>query len=335
MQDDAMARGAIDARQTVLERSRTGHPTMLVYQEPFRVYDTGSNRVLAYVISRASELVQRVRKRLPEGSESIYGLRAEQTQDILQHVRRLGPIAQLLQEARGRRRPTEKEVSQARRSRKEMYRRAAEVYQYLVDIESAKPEPVRTLLKDTLVAPLEEWRAYELAVAVGVARSLSESEGADVEIHPIASSKSNGILRCGRYRIHWQSQTEYFIPPDLTRWEEEEKRILDRLGTPLGGSCPDLVIEDLNRGQVISVIEVKYYEEWKKALRNGVGQLMWYVRGYAEENRFPELIGQSAIAVWRLPEKGQFLQARLQDDLPYITDFREIRADLSTWTDTI
>lgn len=337
MQDDAVARGTIDARETVLERSKTGHPTRLVYQEPFRVYDTGPNGVLAYVLSRATELVQRVRRRLPAGSESRYGSRAEQVLDTLQRVRRIGPIAQLLQEARGRRRPTKREVSQARRSRKKVYQRAADIYQYLVDIESGKRESVRALLKDTLVAPLETWRAYELAVAVGIARSLSEREGTGVETHPIASSEDSGILRCGRYRIHWQSQTEYFSSPDLTRWEEKEKQILRRLGAPLGGSCPDLVIEDLDAGEVISVVEVKYYtgtDGWKEALREATSQLVWYLRGYAEEDRVAELLKQSAIAVWKLPEEGPILSARLLEDTLYVTDFGEVQSDLTALTDT-
>lgn len=334
MQDDAMARGTIDARETVLERSRTGHPTMLVYQEPFRVYDTGPNRVLAYVLSRATELVQRVRRRLPVGSESKYGSTAEQVLDILQHVRRIGPIVQLLQEARGRRRPTEQEVSQARRSRKKVYRRAAEVYQYLIDIESGKPESVRTLLKDTLLAPLQTWRAYELAVAVGIARSLSKREGMAVEVQPIASSEGSGILRCGRYRIHWQSQTEYFSAPDLTRWEQEEEQILHHFGAPLGGKCPDLVIEDIDRKQVISVVEVKYHEDWKNAIREATGQLIWYIRACARENEFSDLLSHSAIAVWKLPEEKRSSKTRLTDNSPYLTDFDEIQSGLSVWTGT-
>jgi hypothetical protein len=185
-------------------------------------------------------------------------------------------------------------------------------------------------LKDTLVAPLETWRAYELAVAVGIARSLSERTGAEVEVQPIASSKSQGILRCGWYRIHWQRQTGYFSPPDLTRWEREEERILRRLGAPLGGSCPDLIIEDHDAGEVFAVVEVKYYtgkDGWKDALREATSQLIWYLRGYAEGGGFAELLKRSIIAVWELPNIEQLDANRASDGVPSVVDFQKISRD--------
>jgi len=56
----------------------------------------------------------------------------------------------------------------------------------------------------------------------------------------------------------------------------EEAEILKSLGAPLGEKRPDIVIEDHEQQRVVSVIEVKYYpgvDAWKRALRDGVGQL--------------------------------------------------------------
>jgi len=229
-------------------------------------------------------------------------------------------------------------LKQAQQARQPIYHEAAEVYQYLMDIESGVQTTLSELLKDTLVAPLETWRAYELAVGLGVGLGLSEAENVSMEVLPIASTAGSKIVRCGRFSIHWQSQTKYFSTPTLTDWEAEESRILKSLGAPLGERCPDIVIEDHEEQRVVSVIEVKYYtgrDAWKKALREGVGQLQWYVRGYRERGDVRRLMGKSAVAVWRLPETGPVLTSRHQSIIPYVTDLDEIQRGLSKWTKTL
>src|SRR5689334_12401819 len=41
--DDTVARGRIDARETVIERLVTGYPTRLVFAEPVRSFTSGPN----------------------------------------------------------------------------------------------------------------------------------------------------------------------------------------------------------------------------------------------------------------------------------------------------
>ncbi|MCA0404835.1 MAG: hypothetical protein LCH39_01615 [Proteobacteria bacterium] len=48
--DDAVARGRIDARRTVLLRQRSGLPTAIASMEPVRSFNTGPNVILAWVL---------------------------------------------------------------------------------------------------------------------------------------------------------------------------------------------------------------------------------------------------------------------------------------------
>ena len=50
--DDVVARGRIDARGTLLTRLVVGHPSLLIYEEPVRNFNTGPNQVVAWVVQR-------------------------------------------------------------------------------------------------------------------------------------------------------------------------------------------------------------------------------------------------------------------------------------------
>jgi len=325
IQDDVVARGAINARKTILTRTRTGHPTTVVYSEPSRIYDTGPNRVLAYVLAYADNLARRVARRVP--TESSYATIAEETLSHLELVRRIELVSQTIQEAAGGRRPSQRELSQAVRSRNPIYHRAAEAYQYLIEIESGDGDSLRSLLNDTLVAPLETWRAFELATAASIAQALSTAKEQRVEVHPI-SSVSDGILSVGKYKIHWQSQTKYYTAPERDHWEQVVDDILEYYGTPFDGYRPDLVIEDTETRRIVSIIEVKYFSDptrWKDALREATSQLVEYGRGYRGASEVKELLRHSALALWKTPSDHlPSAPAAEEFGIPYLFDFDDM-----------
>ncbi len=52
--DDAVARGRIDARASVIARRVSGHPSLIVSEEPVRSFNTGPNQVVAWVVHMAA-----------------------------------------------------------------------------------------------------------------------------------------------------------------------------------------------------------------------------------------------------------------------------------------
>ena len=65
--DDAVARGRIDARNTVLAQRLSGHPSLVVSEEPVRSFNTGPNQVVAWVVRMAATHVERLFELQPEG----------------------------------------------------------------------------------------------------------------------------------------------------------------------------------------------------------------------------------------------------------------------------
>ena len=58
--DDAVARGRIDARASMIARRVAGHPTMIVSEEPVRSFNTGPNQVVAWVVQSAAVHAERL-----------------------------------------------------------------------------------------------------------------------------------------------------------------------------------------------------------------------------------------------------------------------------------
>ena len=53
--------------------------------------------------------------------------------------------------------------------------------------------------RSTLIAPLEQWRRFELAVAVGIGEVLSEEIGESMQISVIGIPQEQPIIQCGRF----------------------------------------------------------------------------------------------------------------------------------------
>src|SRR5262249_31542426 len=57
--DDAVVRGRLDSRRTLLERAISGYRTRVVFAEPMRSFTSGPNHVLVWVLQRAHLLLSR------------------------------------------------------------------------------------------------------------------------------------------------------------------------------------------------------------------------------------------------------------------------------------
>lgn len=296
--DDAMARGRIDARATVLARAVGGHPSLVVAEEPLRSFNTGPNQLVAWVVHQAS--LQAARLLHLQSPESHYRMLIEESMAGLSAVKRLDALREPLKHVVTNRRPTPGALREAGRSRRVLYREAVAAYRAFTGVEAGEPKALSAVLGSTVIAPLEAWRRYELAVAMGIGMALAAETGAALRLSILVGGSGEPILRCGQYSLYWQQGTDLFRRPPLEPSEERLKRALAAYGMTLSADRPDLVLVDEIAKMVIAVIEVKYLlgDTAPVRFREAVSQIVRYARGYAPNDAETEcLIGRSLVAL--------------------------------------
>ena len=326
-QDDAVLRGRIDTRSTMLARALSGHPSLIVSEEPTRSLNTGPNQLLAWVVHQASMQANRLLRLL--NSESTYRPTVESVVGELNSVRRIDALREPLRYVSSVRRPSSGAILIASRSRRMIYRYAVNAYETLLGVEKADPDALSIVLRSTLIAPLEQWRRFELAVAAAIGEALSEESGAPLQLSLIDESPDLPIIRCGRYSIYWQRRQHYRSPP-LEPSEERLERSLSAYGMRLGEDRPDLLVVDACIGSVVAIVEVKYVagDTAKSRMREAISQIVQYARGYATEDGIDSLISRSlvALSVNALPKTDRLPPAPTATDFPAICS-----GALKTW----
>jgi hypothetical protein len=329
--EDSILRGRIDARATLLHRRMTGLATAMVSHEPLRSYDSGPNQVLIWVLMQAWSLASRFAAMLPDSA--TYRAAVNAAVQSLEQVRRIHAISLMSADSSVTRRPGSAAVLEAGRSRREIYRRAREVYETLGRIESGDPEAITAMLRATLLGPLEAWRRYELAVAFGIAEALERDGQGPLVLNLLIGDTGSPIVRIGRFSVFWQTRTSFSRAPALEPSERVTQHILDVYNLSAASDRPDLVVIDDVAGVVASVIEVKYLtaEDAADRVRSAVAQLVRYARLYHPIDETGPLLGRSLVAV------NQGIDAitapsSIPDDAPLIADFAAIRrGQLAAW----
>lgn len=333
--EDGMARGRIDARATLLHRRMTGLSTAMVGDEPLRSYNSGPNQVLIWVLMQAWSLGMRFAAMLP--ASASYRETVTTTVQTLEQVRRIQAISLIAADATTTRRPGSSAVLEAGRSRREIYRRACGAYEALLRIEAGDPETIATMLRHTLLSPLEAWRRYELAVAFSVAEALSAGGKGPLVLNLFVGDTGTPIVRVGHYAIYWQSRTDFYQKPEFEPSELVVRHILDAYSLSASSDRPDLVVVDTERGAVAAVIEVKYLtaEDASDRIRSAVEQLVRYARLYHPINDTGPLLGRSLVAISQ-GLGGITVPEPLPPEVPMICDFAAIRlGKLGAWVERI
>ena len=278
--DDAAARGRIDARSTIIARGVSGHPTLVVSEEPRRSFNTGPNQLVAWVVHVAGKYVGRLFALHPPGS--AYGEIVETAMSAISAVRRLDVLREPVKHVDAGRRPGPQAIRDAARSRRMIYRHAIAAYDTLARLEAGEEEALRCVLRSTLMAPLEQWRRFELAVAVGIGEVLAEETGEPMHISLLGLPQGQPIIQCGRFALYWQSVTSLYSPPPLEPSEVLLETVLKSYGMGLGGDRPDLVIVDQQARAVSAIVEVKYLagDTVAASFREAAAQVVRYARGY-------------------------------------------------------
>lgn len=333
--EDGMVRGRIDARASLLHRRMTGLTTAMVSDEPLRSYDSGPNQVLIWVLMQARSLGLRFAAMLP--ASASYRGSVTSTVQLLEQVRRIQAIGLIAADAGAAKRPGAAALLGAGRSRREIYRRACDAYGALLKIEAGDPEAIAALLGHTLLAPLEAWRRYELAVAFSVAEAIAAGGKGAVSLNLLVGDTGSPIVCVGHYAVYWQSRTDFCRPPELEPSEFVVRSILDAYGLSAAADRPDLVIVNTELRRVEAVIEVKYLtaEDASDRVRSAVEQLVRYARLYHSIGEARPLLGRSLVAVSQGLDSLS-LPDPVPADVPMICDFASIRrGQLGAWVERL
>lgn len=318
-QNDAQVRGRFDARATLIRRLVSGHPTVTVFHEAVRTFESGPNHVLMWVLETAWRLGLRFERLLPEDASYWTGIK--RTAPDLETIRRFDAIHQAAKTINLTRRPAPQAVKEASRSRRQIYVRASRAYRALELIEARDDDAIVALLNDTLLGPLHLWQRFELVVGLGVAKALSATLSLPVVLRFLCG-REEPICLVGDFEIHWQSRTLAYKKPTTEPSEALTERLLKQYGLLLGSDRPDLVVLD-GSGNVVAIVEVKYFSSEENdgaaALRTAVGQLVRYARGYRAMSQVEDLLDHSIVAVSRheagcMPDPKPY-------GLPLIVDF--------------
>ena len=295
--DDAVARGRIDARNTVLAQRVSGHPSLIVSEEPVRSFNTGPNQVVAWVVHMAASHVARLFALQPPGSAYAEMIAAAMSE--IAAVKRLDVLREPVKHVAANRRPGPGALRDAARSRRMIYRHAIAAYNTLTGVEAGEEEALLRVLLSTLIAPLEQWRRFELAVAVGIGEAIAEETDEAMRLSVLGILPGQPIIRCGRFALYWQSGTTLFSLPSLEPSEIRLEAVLAAYGMGLAADRPDLVIVDQEAEVVAAIVEVKYLagDTATARFREAAAQVVRYVRGYSNSTSIDSLIRRSLIAI--------------------------------------
>ena len=330
--DDAVARGRIDARRTWAYRLQSGLPTAIVAEEPVRSFNTGPNLVLAWVLREAAAYTARLSSW--QGPSSPYVAVIEQAQREIRSVQRIEALREPLRAVSLGQRPGPNAIRTAARARQPIYRFAVSAYLLLQGLERGDPEAMNTVARTALIAPLEEWRRFELAVGLAVGEALAAACDTQAQLHLLGGESSGPIITAGRFAVYWQQRTPHYSAPDLEPSELITRDILTAYGLSLGADRPDLVIVDREQSAVAAVIEVKYLagDTANARFREAVDQVVRYARGYTPLGETGPLVARSLVAL----SHGAPVLLDANVGAPASVDFAGImRTELACWADRL
>lgn len=297
--DDAVARGRIDARKTRLYRQQTGLPSILVAREPVRSFNTGPNMLLAWVLREAATYTARLLSW--QGGNSPYLPVIETAQAQMRLVQRIEALREPLKAVSLGQRPSASAMRDSSRARRPLYHKAVDAYRLLQGLERGEKDALDAVARSALIAPLEDWRRFELAVGLGIGEALARVSGGPLHLHLLGADSSGPIVTAGRFAVYWQQVTKYYTPAPLEPSELAARCALQDYEIVAGTERPDLIVVDRNADAVAAVVEVKYIaaDTVTARFREAVNQVVRYGRNYATAGTTGPLLERSLIALSR------------------------------------
>lgn len=318
--DDAVARGRIDARKTWLYRQQSGLSSALVAHEPVRSFNTGPNMLLAWVLREVAAYTARLLSWQSASSPYLPAIEAAQTQ--MRRVQRIEALREPLKAVSLGQRPNADAVRDSARSRRPLYRMAVDAYRLLQGLERGERNAMDKVARSALIAPLENWRRFELAVGLAAGEALARASGGPLHLHLLGSTSAEPIVTAGRFAVYWQQVTKYHTPALLEPSELATRDVLRDYGIAIGTERPDLIVVDRDADQVAAVIEVKYIagDTATARFREAVDQVVRYGRSYAPPGATGALLERSLVAL----SQGARVRMAHTAPAPFCVDFEAI-----------
>lgn len=335
--DDAVIRGRLDARKTVVQRHLVGHPTLVVFQEPIKGFSVGANHVLVWTLQHASRIIRRIGSGEISGSSYAETISAVRT--LLAAIAKLEGVSRAIAETNFDVRPSARALAQAASARRPLYRKAYAAYRLLQSVEQGDEKVTADLLKTTLIGPLEMWKRFELLLAIAMATALALRLGATMQIRSILPGTQGPLFEVDKYSIFWQVRTSEYRDPVPEPSELLCTAVLNSYGIDSGDDRPDVVVLDNEKNVVVAVGEAKYFtnetEGWRTAFREATSQIVRYARGYASGDLIGNILGRSLIGLWRYPRDAR-PPAPVDGTTPLAIDLSDIEQHtLVEWADRI
>ncbi|WP_439613288.1 hypothetical protein [Reyranella sp.] len=258
----------------------------------------------------------------------------EEAQREMRSILRIETLREPLRAVSIGQRPGVGAVRTAARARQSIYRLAVEAYLLLQGLERGDPDAMNAVVRSTLIAPLEEWRRFELAIGLAVSEALAEASQSPLQLHLLGGDSSGSIATIGRFAVYWQQRTPHYADPQLEPSEIVSREIIKAYGLSIGADRPDLVVVDRDLSVVISIIEVKYLagDTANARFREAVDQVVRYARGYVSPGQTGPLIGRSLVAL----SHGAPSLVDKQVIVPASIDFEGVmRGELVPWANRI
>ena len=294
---DAFARGRIDARKTLLTRRVTGHPSVVVCDEPVRSFNTGPNQVVAWVVHAAATFVSQLHTN--QRTDSFHDRLIEDTMRCISEVKRLEAMREVSKGMAINKRPVSGAIRNAARSRRMLYRLAVIAYETLSQIEVGEKKAIRKVLGNTLIEPFEDWRRFELAVGLGIGEAIASVTRKSMNLAIIGEAPTKPIVSCGQYEVYWQGAAGLFVLPQSHPSEARLNDLLNAYGMPHSIHRPDLMIVDRAAKRVLGIVEIKYSpgKQSNARFREAAEQIVRYARAYARDSEIDRLVRASLIAL--------------------------------------
>lgn len=279
--------GAIDARATMWEQATTADPSIFVVVESSPSYANGPNHLIGWILREAEDAVLALLHRAKGIAELAW---VHERARLLDAALRNQTLRAIATSPLGKQRPSLSTLRTAARSRATVYRLALDAYEAYEGIERLDVELLKSILGDTLLAPLEDWQMLELSAALAIADSLAEACSAEPEIL-LRIGQSRIVARAGPFLVMWQRSLPSRQNEDLDPSEIIAKEIALSIGSDTASSRVDVCVVHADTGVELAHVECKWFIN-EQSVSSAVSDAAMQITRYARDSR-PQSVAEA------------------------------------------
>lgn len=322
--------GAIDARSTVMEQTLRADPSVFVALDASASYENGPNHLVAWVIREAEEAVMALLRRLQNKNEFLWVHERAQLLDMALRNQTLHDVSLA---TIGWKRPGLAARRSASRSNSILYRLALKAYESYEGIESLDADVLGKLMRDTFLAPLEDWRLLELSTALAVSEALANECQVKEELR-LSTLQEQLVSEVGPFQVIWQRSLPSRNVAALDKSEALAKEVAQSIGTDIASSRVDVCVVHRDSKKELAHFECKWFENERSA-RSAISDAAMQVTRYARDSRPSSIDDARALlqdSIIVVSTRGKYTTNTNGDSTIGFTDFEGLESgDLRRW----